>query len=203
MIPLDDVVQALQSPLSESVVPRTGSRSDPQERLVAVAPAWFRSVWFDADVVVYGFADPLLTAEITFGSLHGYMSEQELNLVKFSTARDGTASRLSGVGHAERVRRSRGSRCARVLLVSNGEVPAAIGFRAREPAGGRLPAPGKRGRCNSTVVNADAEPPQARSRALSENIGSYSPHSRAPLQSNLCPSRDHADGERYQLWSPR
>jgi len=33
---------------------------------------------FDAYVVVYGSADPLFTAEITFGSLHGYMSASAL-----------------------------------------------------------------------------------------------------------------------------
>jgi hypothetical protein len=61
--------------------------ANPHEREVAVPLQWVHSLWFDADVVVYGSADPLLTAEITFGSLHGYMSEQELNLVQFSTAR--------------------------------------------------------------------------------------------------------------------
>jgi hypothetical protein len=56
-------------------------------RQVAVPLQWVRSLWFDADVVVYGSANSLFTAEITFGSLDGYMSEQELNLVKFTTAR--------------------------------------------------------------------------------------------------------------------
>jgi hypothetical protein len=42
------------------------------------------SLRFDADAIVHGSADPLLTAEITFGCLYGYMSQQELNLVQFS-----------------------------------------------------------------------------------------------------------------------
>lgn len=41
-------------------------------------------LWLDADPIVDGSADPLLTAEITFGCLHGHMSQQELNLVEFS-----------------------------------------------------------------------------------------------------------------------
>ena len=41
-------------------------------------------LWLDADPIVDGSADPLLTAEITFSRLHRYMSEQELNLVQFS-----------------------------------------------------------------------------------------------------------------------
>jgi hypothetical protein len=43
-----------------------------------------RSRWFDTDAIVHGSADPLLTAEITFGCLRGYMSKQELYLVQFS-----------------------------------------------------------------------------------------------------------------------
>ena len=40
----------------------------------------FKWTWFDADVIVHGSADPLLTAEITLGCLHRYMAKQELNL---------------------------------------------------------------------------------------------------------------------------
>jgi len=42
-------------------------------------------LWFDADVVVHGAFNPLLTPKITFGCLDGDMSEKELNLVQFST----------------------------------------------------------------------------------------------------------------------
>ena len=41
----------------------------------------------DADLIVDGPADPLLTAEITFSCLHRYMSEQELSLVEFASRR--------------------------------------------------------------------------------------------------------------------
>ena len=40
---------------------------------------------FDADVVVHGFANPLLAAKIALGRLHGDMSEKELDLLQFST----------------------------------------------------------------------------------------------------------------------
>jgi hypothetical protein len=40
---------------------------------------------FDPDAVVDGSADPLLTGEITFCRLHGYMAKQKLNLVQLST----------------------------------------------------------------------------------------------------------------------
>jgi hypothetical protein len=39
------------------------------------------SLRFDADAIVHGPADPLLTAEITFGCLHGYMTKQQFNLI--------------------------------------------------------------------------------------------------------------------------
>ena len=59
------------------------------------APTGFPLLWFDANVVVHGSTDSLLTAEITFGGLHGYVSKQDLNLVQFSSGRVGTASRMS------------------------------------------------------------------------------------------------------------
>ena len=37
---------------------------------------------FDADVVVYGSANPLLASEITFSCLHGNMAEKELDLIQ-------------------------------------------------------------------------------------------------------------------------
>lgn len=43
------------------------------------------SLRFDADAIVYGSADPLLAAEVAFGSLHRNMSKQELDLVQFSS----------------------------------------------------------------------------------------------------------------------
>jgi len=42
-------------------------------------------LWFDADVVVHGSANPLLAAEIAFSCLHGNMAEKELDLIQFST----------------------------------------------------------------------------------------------------------------------
>lgn len=57
-------------------------------RIVGVAlQRRFRSLWFDANVIVHGSADPLLTAEITFGCLHGHVSKQKLDLVQFSSGR--------------------------------------------------------------------------------------------------------------------
>jgi hypothetical protein len=41
---------------------------------------------FDADVVVHGSVDPLLTAEITLCYLHRNVSEKELDLVQFSAS---------------------------------------------------------------------------------------------------------------------
>ena len=41
---------------------------------------------FDADVVVHGSVDPLLTTEITFGCLHRNVSEKELDLIQFSAS---------------------------------------------------------------------------------------------------------------------
>ena len=42
-------------------------------------------LWFDADVVVHGSANPLLAAEIAFSCLHGNVPEKELDLIQFST----------------------------------------------------------------------------------------------------------------------
>src|SRR5690242_3621136 len=42
------------------------------------------SLGFNTDAIVYGSANPLFTAEITFGCLHGYMSKQELDLVQLA-----------------------------------------------------------------------------------------------------------------------
>ena len=42
-------------------------------------------LWFDADVVVHGSANPLLASEITLGCLHGDVPEKELDLIQFST----------------------------------------------------------------------------------------------------------------------
>ena len=42
-------------------------------------------LWFDADVVVHGSANPLLAAKIAFSCLHGNVPKKELNLVQFST----------------------------------------------------------------------------------------------------------------------
>ena len=41
-------------------------------------------LWFDTDEIVHGSTDSLLAAEIAFGCLHGYMPEQELNLIQFA-----------------------------------------------------------------------------------------------------------------------
>ena len=40
---------------------------------------------FQPEFVVHGLAESLLAAKITFGSLNRCMSEQKLNLLKFST----------------------------------------------------------------------------------------------------------------------
>ena len=68
--------------------PESGDRiRSPCCRVVGVPLQWGHLLWFDTDAIVHGSADPLLTAEITFGCLHGYMSLQELNLVQFPAYR--------------------------------------------------------------------------------------------------------------------
>ena len=45
------------------------------------------NIGFDSQSVVHGNSELLLASEIAFGCLHGYMSQQELNLVELSVAR--------------------------------------------------------------------------------------------------------------------
>jgi hypothetical protein len=40
---------------------------------------------FDADAVVHSSTNSLLAAEIAFGSLHGHVPEEELDLIQFPT----------------------------------------------------------------------------------------------------------------------
>ena len=47
----------------------------PRSRIVALR--------FDADAVVHRSSNPLLTAEIPLGGLHGNVPEKELNLLQF------------------------------------------------------------------------------------------------------------------------
>ena len=42
-------------------------------------------LWFDADVVVHGSANPLLAAEIALSCLHGNVAKKKLDLIQFST----------------------------------------------------------------------------------------------------------------------
>ena len=42
-------------------------------------------LWFDADVVVHGSANPLLAAKIAFSCLHRNVTEKELDLIQLST----------------------------------------------------------------------------------------------------------------------
>ena len=44
-------------------------------------------MWFDTDAIVDGSANELFAAEITFGSLHRNVSEQELNLLQLAARR--------------------------------------------------------------------------------------------------------------------
>ena len=48
------------------------------------APMRAPRLWFDADMVVHGSANPLLAAEIAFSCLHGNVAEKELDLIQFS-----------------------------------------------------------------------------------------------------------------------
>jgi len=41
--------------------------------------------WFEADFVIYGVAESLFAAEVSFGRLDAHMAKQELNLFKFPT----------------------------------------------------------------------------------------------------------------------
>lgn len=43
--------------------------------------------WFDTDSVIHGRADALLAAEVSFGGLDGYVAQQKLNLLQFSSGR--------------------------------------------------------------------------------------------------------------------
>jgi len=42
-------------------------------------------LWFDADVVVHGSANPLLAAEMALSCLHGNVAKKKLDLIQFST----------------------------------------------------------------------------------------------------------------------
>jgi len=42
---------------------------------------------FNSNLVVYGFSQTLLAAKILFGGLHGYMTQQKLNLLEFPSRR--------------------------------------------------------------------------------------------------------------------
>jgi hypothetical protein len=43
------------------------------------------SGWFDAESIIHGMAQSLLTAQVFFRRLHGYMTEQKLNLFKLAS----------------------------------------------------------------------------------------------------------------------
>jgi hypothetical protein len=45
------------------------------------------TLWFDADSVIHGRADTLLAAELSLGGLDGYVAEQKLNLLQFTSGR--------------------------------------------------------------------------------------------------------------------
>jgi hypothetical protein len=49
----------------------------------------------DPDLVGNGVAYPLLATRIAFGSLHGYVSEQKLNLIEFASSLVADAGRIS------------------------------------------------------------------------------------------------------------
>jgi hypothetical protein len=47
---------------------------------------WWRGELVELKTIIHWMSKVLLTAEILFGRLHGCMTEQELNLLKLSTA---------------------------------------------------------------------------------------------------------------------
>ena len=68
------------------ITPMTHRSKKPHECIVGDPPRWNgrRSLRFDADVVVDGYANPLLAAEIALSGLHGNVPEKELDLFQFS-----------------------------------------------------------------------------------------------------------------------
>ena len=49
------------------------------------SPNWESSDRFDAEPIVYGLSEPLLAAQVLLCGLHRHMTDQELDLLHFSS----------------------------------------------------------------------------------------------------------------------